>query len=115
MRHRDNKRKFGRVRKVRVAFLRSLAEALLLRGKMKTTEARAREIRPYAEKLITLGKNPTVARRRLLISKLGTAYRAQAAITAAERFKNRAGGYTRIVKLPRRPSDGSPMAIIEFV
>lgn len=82
---------------------------------MQTTLARAKEVRPIVEKLITRGKNPTVANRRALISALGDVRVAQKAITIAETHKERRGGYTRIVKLSPRKGDAAPMAMIEFV
>lgn len=116
MRHHDKNRKFGRKTDVRRAFLRSIAEALIKNGKITTTEARAREIRPYVEKLVTRAKNDTVAARRIVASKLGTAQRAEKLFTEiAPKYKERAGGYTRIIKLPTRGGDGSRMAMIEFV
>lgn len=116
MRNHDNKRKFGRKSNVRLALLRSLAEALMEHGKITTTEPKAKELRAYAEKLITLGKKGTLASRRLLVSRMGTQERAKTLVdTVAPRYKDRLGGYTRITKLPRRMSDGSAMAVIELV
>lgn len=99
----------------RKALMRSLAEALALRGKIKTTEAKARALRPFVERLVTHARNGNVASRRLLISRLGTAARAGALVKISAKYKDRAGGYTRIVKLPPRKSDGAKMAYIEFV
>ncbi|MBI1975815.1 MAG: 50S ribosomal protein L17 [Candidatus Vogelbacteria bacterium] len=116
MRHHDVKRKFGREEGVRRALLRSLAEALIKNEKITTTEARAKELRPYVEKLVTIGRKGTLASRRVLISRLGTEARAKRlAEMIAPRYKDRNGGYTRITKLQRRLSDGSKMAVIEFV
>ncbi len=116
MRHHSNIRKFGRVKKVRDALIRGLAVSLIRDGKIRTTETKARELRPFIEKLVTRGKIDTVASRRLLISRLG---RPEAAAALTEKispqYKERAGGYTRIVKLAPRKGDASPMAIIEFV
>lgn len=116
MRHHDANRKFGRETGQRRAFLRSLAEALIMRGKITTTEARAKELRPYVEKLVTIGRRGTLASRRLVVSRLGTAARAKKLCDeVAPKYKGRNGGYTRITKLPRRLADGSKMAVIEFV
>lgn len=96
--------------------MKSLARSLVLKQKIQTTEAKAKELRPYVEKLITLGKNDTLAARRLLIARVGpdAARKITKGGLAAE-YKGRPGGYTRITKLVRRASDGAPMAIIEFV
>lgn len=116
MRHHDSKRKFGRERDERRALMRSLAEALIDHEKITTTEARAKELRPYIEKLVTVGRRGTLAARRTVISRLGTERRAKKLVdTIAPRYVQRGGGYTRITKLHPRVSDGSPMAVIEFV
>ena len=115
MRHGDKNRKFGRERGQRRAFLKSLSRNLVLRGRIRTTEARAKEIRPLVEKLIPRGKNPTLANRRMLIAQLGEAQTAQKLIKTAEQYKDRSGGYLRIVKMGPRRGDAAAMAIIEFV
>jgi large subunit ribosomal protein L17 len=116
MRHHNANRKFGRVAKQRDALLRALASSLIIHEKIKTTEAKAKEVRPFVEKLITKGKNDTVASRRLIISRLGSEQVAEKLVKdISARYKERSGGYTRIVKLPKRISDASPMAIIELV
>ena len=117
MRHHKKGRAFARVDKRRLALLRSLARSLIVREKITTTEAKAKELRPYVEKMITRAKVDSVANRRLIISRLGESEDAIKKIftTVATRFHKRAGGYTRIVKLPRRLKDGSKMAVIEFV
>lgn len=115
MRHHNANRKFGRVRKVRNALLKSLARSLVLEEKIKTTDAKARELRPFVEKIVTSGKSATLASRRTIISKVGEDGAKKVIETLSPKFKGRAGGYTRITKLPRRQSDGSLMSIIEFV
>ncbi len=95
--------------------MKSLALALVVNGKIKTTEAKAREIRPFVEKLVTSGKLATIASRRALVSKIGVMGAQKIVKDLAPKYKERAGGYTRITKLPARLSDGSLMAIIEFV
>ncbi len=118
MRHHNTNRKFGRVRRQRTALLRSLAVSLIDNEKIKTTEAKAKELRPFIEKLITKSKEDSVPVRRLLISKLGdgTNFVAKKLTEKiAPKYKNCAGGYTRIIKLSPRKGDGSPMAQIEFV
>ncbi len=116
MRHHNSNRKFGRERNQRVAFLKSLANNLILHGKIKTTEARAKEIRPFVEKLISKGKEKTLASRKLIISRLGVRAMAKKLIDEISvKYEEKNGGYTRIIKLPPRQRDGSKMAVIEFV
>lgn len=116
MKHQKKGRKFNRVKKVRTALMRSLAGNLILKEKIKTTEPKAKELRPYVEKLVTKARTDTVANRRLLNEKLGNTRQLNKLFKEiGPRYKERAGGYTRITKLPNRVSDGSPMAIIEFV
>ena len=117
MRHSNNKRKFGRVRKVRIALINSLACNLIVRERMKTTLPKAREIRPFIEKLITRAKKGDLATRRLMISKLGGRSREVKKLfdSLAPKYADKKGGYTRILKLGTRTADGAPMAIIELI
>ena len=98
-----------------MALKRSLLRSLALKGRVQTTEARAKEIRPLMEKLVTRGKNPTLANRRALISTVGDASAVKKIIAQAETHKARQGGYLRIVKLVQRKGDAAKMALIEFV
>jgi len=117
MRHHNKNRKFGRTKNQRKALISGLAISIVKHGKIKTTLAKAKELRPYIEKIVTRSKKDTLASRRLVSSKLGN----QPSISnklftdIGPKYKERAGGYTRIVKLAPRKSDASPMAIIEFV
>ena len=115
MRHHNTKRKFGRERKVRSGLIKSLALSLVLNGKIKTTETKARELRPYVEKMISQGRIDTLANRRNLISKIGLAGTRKIIKDISPKYVGRTGGYARITKLPQRVSDGSFMAVIEFV
>ncbi len=116
MRHHNNVRKLGRETGQRRALLRSLAESLIVHGKIVTTEAKAKELRPFVEKLVTKGKSGTLSQRRLLISRLGSSTIAKKVVEEiSKNYKARSGGYTRIVKLGTRAGDASPMALIEFV
>ena len=115
MRHHNANRKLGRQADERKALLRSLAQALVIREKIKTTEAKAKELRPFVEKLVTRSKVGSVANRRFLITQVGNEGAKKLVENLGPKFKERAGGYTRIVKLPVRVSDGSAMAHIEFV
>jgi len=115
MRHHNANRKFNRVRKVRKALINSLARSLVLHQKMRTTEPKAKEIRPFVEKLITKGKAQTVAARRAIIEKVGPKATKILMDTLSKKYMDQKGGYLRITKTKRRLSDGSKMAIIEFV
>lgn len=119
MKHHKAIRKFGRDQAGRVALLRSLALALITHEHVKTTEARAKELRPFIETLVTRGRNATLASRRIIISRLGGTTGEEGAKKIideiAPRYVERPGGYTRILKLPRRAGDRSKMAVIEFV
>src|SRR3990167_122522 len=102
-------RKFGREKNQRVALMKSLAYSLALKGKIKTTEPKAKELRPYMEKLVTLGKKQTIASRRMLESRVGVQAAKKIAGELTKTYKERAGGYTRITKMAPRLTDGSPM------
>jgi large subunit ribosomal protein L17 len=116
MRHHDNIRKFGREKGQRDALLKSLALSLVMNKKIKTTEAKAKELRPFVEKLVTKAKVKTLASRRILTSRIGAGAGVKELFdNLAPKYDKRSGGYTRIIKLPRRVSDGSAMAVIEFV
>ncbi|OGI60146.1 50S ribosomal protein L17 [Candidatus Nomurabacteria bacterium RIFCSPHIGHO2_01_FULL_37_25] len=117
MRHSNNKRKFGRVKKVRNALINSLALNLIARGKIKTTLAKAKEMRPFVEKLVTSAKRGDIATRRLVISSLSNRRSEVKKLfeVIAPKYIDRKGGYTRILKLGPRISDGAQMAIIEFI
>ncbi|PIP86749.1 50S ribosomal protein L17 [Candidatus Campbellbacteria bacterium CG11_big_fil_rev_8_21_14_0_20_44_21] len=114
MRHQKKGKKFGREKNKREALLRSLALSLINQGKIKTTEAKAKALRPFVEKLITRAKADTLFSRRIIRMRLGTPSN-KLFSEVAPTFKERNGGYTRIVKLGGREKDASPMAIIEFV
>ncbi len=117
MRHHKTIRIFGRKRDQRVALLRSLAEALILHGKILTTEAKAKEVGPFVEKLITVGKKGTIAARRNILAKLGGREEIMKKVVdeLSPRFKERNGGYTRITKVHLKATDGHSAAVIEFV
>ncbi len=115
MRHHNQNRKFGRVRKVRVALVNSLARSLVLKEKIKTTEPKAKEVRPFVEKLITKGKKKDLASTRAIITKIGVEATHKLIKELSKKYEGRSGGYTRITKLGKRLADGSKMAIIEFV
>src|SRR6185437_16158976 len=116
MRHQVAGRKFDRNSGHRKAMFRNLVTDLLKHGHIQTTEPKAKEIRPMAEKIITLGKDGTVhARRQALRFVYDPAVVAFVFSDIAPRYTTRPGGYTRIIKLGPRLGDGAPMAIIELV
>ncbi len=117
MRHSNKNRKFGRERKVRRTFLKGLVLDLIRHGKITTTEARAKELRKVVEPLVTLAKKGDLASHRLIISRLMNRQAESKKLfdEIAPIYKNTAGGYTRITRLPVRKSDASQMAQIEFV
>lgn len=116
MRHSKNKVTLDRKSAPRKALLRGLVESLILAEKIKTTLAKAKAIRPIVEKLITNARKGTLASRRHAIQYLYTQKAVKQLMDkTAPRFKERKGGYTRIIKLGARPGDGAEEAIIEFV
>ncbi len=115
MRHLKKGRKFGRIRKVRRGLIRSLLNNLIEREKITTTEAKAKEIRPLVEKMITRAKKDTIANRRIVAKTFPANLVKKIFTEIASRYNERKGGYTRIIKLGKRRGDASSMAIIEFV
>ncbi len=117
MRHHDKNRKLGRVKRVRVALLRSLARSLVLQEGITTTTAKAKALRPFVERLITASKRNTVASRRSVLASLGDTQDAVKKLhdTIAPRFASRAGGYTRIIRLGRVGKRAIESARIELV
>lgn len=115
MRHHDYKRKFGRERGGRRALLRSLARELIIRGRIETTLARAKEVRPMLEKLVTASREVTLAARRRTVSRVGRDAAEKLIAEIAPRYISSPGGYTRIIRLGRRGGDQREMSVIEFV
>ena len=115
MRKLNKGRKLSRKKGPRKALLKSLANNFFLHEKIKTTEAKAKELRPRVEKMITRAKEGTIANRRVLSSGLDKKIVKKLVDEIAPKYKERNGGYTRIMKLGRRNSDGARMAIIELV
>ena len=108
-------RKLSRERDQRKALLKSLARALFLAEKIKTTEAKAKELRPFAEKIITTAKKQNLSSRRILVKYFSKDLAKKIVDQICPRYKDRKGGYTRIIKLGPRKIDGARMAIIELV
>ena len=116
MRHRVGGRKLQRTSSHRAALFRNMAAALIKHEQITTTTAKAKELRPYVEKLVTLAKRGGLANRRLAQSRLMDDAQLQKLFDVlAERYKDRNGGYTRIIKAGIRASDAAPIAIIELV
>lgn len=115
MRHSNRNRKFGRERNQRRALLRSLASNLIERGKIQTTEARAKEARRLVERLITKTKSGGLVARRQAIGAVGYKTARILVNDVAPRYQERKGGYTRVIKLRPRKSDSARQAIIELV
>lgn len=115
MKHQKKGRKFGRTRNQRKALLNSLLRGLVKNGKIKTTEAKAKELRPLAEKIVSRALRGDLSSRRYVGRYLAENNVKKLFEEIGPRYKERPGGYTRISKLPPRKSDGSRMSIIEFV
>jgi large subunit ribosomal protein L17 len=116
MRHQKNTRKLGRTSQHRDAMLANIVASLIIHKRVKTTLAKAKAARPLAEKLVTLGKGGTLHDRRLAVAKIGQKDAVGKLFAEiAPGFKDRKGGYTRIIKLGPRQSDSAPLALIEWV
>jgi len=117
MRHQNKGRSFNRPANQRTALVRSLARSLILHERISTSEAKAKELRPFVEKLISQGKQDTVANRRLVAARLGNDEEAVRKVfsTLSPRYADRAGGYTRIVKRAPSATTARENAYIAFV
>jgi large subunit ribosomal protein L17 len=116
MRHRVAGRKLQRTSSHRAALFRNMAAALIKHEQITTTTAKAKELRPYVEKLITLAKKGGLSNRRLAQARLlDQTQLVKLFDTLAPRYADRNGGYTRIIKAGIRASDAAPIAIIELV
>jgi len=115
MRHLKKGRKLGTDASHTKAILKGLAVAVLKHDRIKTTETRAKEVRPLVEKTITWAKKGDVHSRRLAIAAIGDKEVVAKVFSEVERFEGRQGGYTRILKLGPRKGDAAPMVIMELV
>ncbi|MBA3813470.1 MAG: 50S ribosomal protein L17 [Alphaproteobacteria bacterium] len=116
MRHGMSGRKLNRTSGERKALFMGLTASLLKHEQIKTTLPKAKDLRPIVEKVITLGKRGGLSCRRQVISRVGdTALAEKVMSLLADRYKDRSGGYLRIIKAGSRPGDNAPMAIIELV
>jgi large subunit ribosomal protein L17 len=116
MRHQRSGKKLGRDSAHRKALYANLTASLIEHGRIRTTETKAKAVRPIAEKMITLGRNGSIHARRQALAYL----RSQEIVhqlfsEVAPRFKDRPGGYTRVIKLGPRQGDAAPMAYLELV
>ena len=116
MRHRNSGRKLGRTSAHRKALFRNLVTSLLEHERIQTTDAKAKELRGVAERMITLGKRGGLhARRQALAVIRSREVAAKVFGELAERYRERPGGYTRVIKVGRRAGDAAPLSIIELV
>lgn len=117
MRHLKKGKKFNRLRGDRISFMRNLVNDIIRVGRIETTEARAKAIRPQAERLVTFAKKQTLAARREILSRVHNAKVVEKLMRElGPRYAERKGGYLRITKLAKsRKRDGTRMARIEFV
>jgi len=116
MRHKYGGRKLNRTSSHRTAMFRNMAAALIKHEQITTTLPKARELRPYVEKLITLAKHGGLSNRRLAHARLlDDAQLVKLFDVLAARYADRAGGYTRVIKAGIRASDAAPIAVIELV
>ena len=116
MRHRVGGRKLQRTSSHRAALFRNMAAALIKHEQITTTTAKAKELRPYVEKLVTLAKKGGLSNRRLAHARImDEAQERKLFEVIGPRYASRNGGYTRVIKAGIRISDASPIAIIEFV
>jgi large subunit ribosomal protein L17 len=116
MRHRHGLRKLNRTSSHRLAMLRNMTVSLLKHEAIRTTLPKAKELRKVAEPIITLGKNPTLANKRLAFNRLRDRDMVVKLFdTLGPRYKNRNGGYLRILKWGFRQGDNAPMALVELM
>ena len=116
MKHRVSGRRLGRSTSQRKALYRGLVRDVLLRERIQTTEAKAKEVRGLVDRIITYGKKGTLNHRRLALAKVPDKdVVAKVFDDPSQRYAERPGGYTRVLKLGPRQGDGAPMAILELV
>ena len=116
MRHQKKGKILDRKKAPREAMLRNLASSVLIYEKVKTTEAKAKAVKPLVERMITIAKKGDLNSRRKLIQVLLQKMAIKKAMEVlGERYKTRAGGYTRIIRLDRRQGDGAQMVLLELV
>jgi len=112
---RGNKTKFGRERNQRTALYKALATALIDNEKIKTTQAKAKALSIFMDRLVSRATNGDLASRKFILQHIGEKSARKLVSEIGPRFKERKGGYTRVTRLGQRGSDGAQMAIVEFV
>lgn len=115
MKHKIRGRKFKRSSSQRKALLKHLAEAIILNGKIKTTYARAKELSSYVEKIITTAKKQNLSSAKTAHSKLSKEASKKLIKEVAPKYRDKQGGYTRVIKTDNRKGDCAKMSVIEFV
>lgn len=112
---RGNQRKFKRKRNQRTSLYKALATALIEHGKIKTTQAKAKSLSSFIDKLVTRASKNDLASRKFISEIVGKKAAKKLVSEIGPKFKERKGGYTRIIRLGQRRSDGAPMTLIEFI
>jgi large subunit ribosomal protein L17 len=116
MRHRKSGKHFGRTSAHRAALMRNMAKSLIAHGEIRTTLPKAKELRRVVEPLVTFAREDNVARRRRAFARLrDEAVVAKLFAELGPRYRERPGGYLRIIKAGYRPGDNAPIAIVQFV
>lgn len=115
MLHGNKKKQLSRGKNQRNALIKTLAVSLIKYGKITTSEIKAKVLKPFVEKLITKGKDGSLNSRRVIASKIGSVSAGKIIKDLSLKYKDRKGGYTRVIKIKTRLSDGMRMAQIEFV
>jgi len=115
MRKRQSGRKFNRESGQRRALLKGLATALILKERIQTTEAKAKEVSPYIERFVTIAKKGDLSSKRRLLQFFAPKVVKKLMQELTPRYQTRKGGYTRVIRIGQRFSDGSKMALIEFI
>ncbi len=115
MLHSNKNKQLSRMRNGRNALIKTLGVSLVRDGKITTTVIKAKVLKSFIEKLVTKGKAGTLAAHKLLAKNIGPTAAQKIVKVIAPKYKDRNGGYTRVIKMKRRTSDGASMAVIEFV
>ena len=115
MLHSNKNKQLSRTRNQRNALIKTLGVSLVRDGKIVTTEIKAKVLKSFIEKLVTKGKEGTLAAQRLIASNIGPNTASKIVKVISPKYMERKGGYTRVIKLKRRISDGASLAQIEFV
>ena len=115
MLHGNKKKQLSRNKNQRNALIKTLAVSLIKYEKIQTTETKAKVLKPFIEKLITKGKENNLSAQKLIASRLGAISASKIIKVLSPKYKDRNGGYTRVIKIKTRLSDGTSMSHIEFI